>query len=172
MCIRRELKYVLEDSQASLVMSTADFSGQIGPLAESLGLEHHILGNQVSPCDEDIRKCLVCHLSHYKISWPSLLLGQTLNPPIPWIFFTSVKHSQGLHQKRCASCLTTTPQCSQKSAPMQALQGVNLEEDEVASRLQAANSAADEADGSLIIYTSGTTGRPKGTSWGPPQKGF
>ena len=39
-----------------------------------------------------------------------------------------------------------------------------MEEEEVAERLQHANSAADEGDGSLIIYTSGTTGRPKGKS--------
>ena len=41
-----------------------------------------------------------------------------------------------------------------------------MEEEEVAERLQQANSVAHEEDGSLIIYTSGTTGRPKGTQLG------
>ena len=50
----RELKYVLEDSQASVVLSSPDYTDRIGSLAHSLGIHHQPLGEQARlACKQD-----------------------------------------------------------------------------------------------------------------------
>lgn len=52
MLVFRELRYVLEDAQVSVVLSTPGYESQIAPLAHKVGAGFHRLDSEVSCMSE------------------------------------------------------------------------------------------------------------------------
>lgn len=157
----RELKYVLEDSQTSVVLSSADFSEQIEDLARTVGIEHMKLGQQV----ETYLDALEC--------WNLSRLGQSILLYVAE--FRQPYTSMASHGMKwvCIQAPFRGAKSSWKQCPCadfylsflewgSCWQGDNMDEEEVVSSVTEECSKADVEDGSLIIYTSGTTGKPKG----------